>query len=401
MVTANSMIQLDNITKFFGPVCAVDRVSFEVEQGEIVGFLGPNGAGKTTTLRILTSYLPATSGIAKVYNYDVMTESMEVRRNIGYLPESVPLYGEMRVEEYLTYRAKIKGVDRKTRPKRLDYVLDRCRVREVRRRLVGTLSKGYRQRVGLADSLIHDPPILIMDEPTAGLDPIQIRQTLRLIQELSESHTILLSTHILSEVEAICQRVIIINSGRVSYSSSLADLEAQKELILEARGSVDSIRDSLRKLPAVTEVVVSEMDNEFHLFEIQVEDDEDHREDIFKLIAGKGHTIRRFDQKRRRLEEAFFEVIRAQDPLKDAEQSTAIQEMDSSRSAEGIQDKSKTGLMDEDEDEEETRASEEEEMEDQIDDENEDEEEEDEDQEDEDEDEDDEDEADEEKSKLK
>ncbi|HMF20217.1 MAG TPA: ATP-binding cassette domain-containing protein, partial [Gemmataceae bacterium] len=201
------MIQVHNLSKYFGPVQAVDCITFEVDKGEIVGFLGPNGAGKTTTMRILTSYLPATSGIAKVAGYDVMTESMDVRRNIGYLPESVPLYTEMRVEEYLIFRSKLKGVPRKERTARIDFVMDRCRLREVRRRLIGTLSRGYRQRVGLADSMVHDPPILILDEPTAGLDPIQIRETLALIKHLGESHTILLSTHILSEVEAVCERV--------------------------------------------------------------------------------------------------------------------------------------------------------------------------------------------------
>src|SRR5438874_8824304 len=200
------MIQVDNLSKFFGPIMAVDRISFQVDRGEVVGFLGPNGAGKTTTMRILTSFLPATSGIAKVAGFDVMMQSLDVRRNIGYLPESVPLYPEMRVEEYLVYRAKLKGVTRKDRPQHIEYCLERCRIREVRRRLVGTLSKGYRQRVGLADAMIHDPPILIMDEPTAGLDPMQIQETLTLIRQMGQTHTILFSTHILAEVEAVCER---------------------------------------------------------------------------------------------------------------------------------------------------------------------------------------------------
>src|SRR5262245_18940668 len=191
------MIEVSNLTKFFGPVVAVDHVQFEVDRGEIVGFLGPNGAGKTTTMRILTTFLPATSGIAKISGHDVMTESLAVRRHLGYVPESVPLYAEMRVEEYLAYRAKLKGVERKDRQKRIDYCLDRCRIREVRRRLAGTLSKGYRQRVGLADAMIHDPALLILDEPTTGLDPVQINETLDLIKELGQKHTVLLSTHIL------------------------------------------------------------------------------------------------------------------------------------------------------------------------------------------------------------
>src|SRR5438477_2539715 len=166
------MIQVDDLTKYFGPVLAIDHVTFEVDQGEIVGFLGLNGAGKTTTMRILTSYLPATSGVARVAGFDVMTESLDVRKNIGYLPESVPLYPEMRVEEYILFRAKLKGVPRSTRMQRVEYCLERCRLREVRRRLLGTLSKGYRQRVGLADAMVHDPAILILDEAISGVDAL-------------------------------------------------------------------------------------------------------------------------------------------------------------------------------------------------------------------------------------
>src|SRR6516162_5189331 len=213
MIGVRPMIEVDNLTKYFGPVLAVDHVSFNVSRGEIVGLLGLNGAGKTTTMRILTTYLPATSGIAKVAGFDVRTQSLEVRKNVGYLPESVPLYPEMRVEEYITYRAKLKGVPRKGRVAHVDYCLERCRLLSVRRRLIGTLSKGYRQRVGLADAMVHDPQIFILDEPTVGLDPLQIRETLALIRELGEKRTILLSTHILSEIEAICRRVIIITWG--------------------------------------------------------------------------------------------------------------------------------------------------------------------------------------------
>src|SRR5947209_6532077 len=210
------MIEVKNLTKYFGPVLAVDRVTFTVASGGIVGLLGLNGAGKTTTMRILTTYLPATSGSARLANFDVRSQSLEVRQRIGYLPENVPLYPEMRVEEYLTFRAKLRGLPRKDRLERLEYCLERCRIREVRRRLIGTLSKGYRQRVGLADAMIHDPPILILDEPTHGLDPVQIRETLALIRELGEQRTILLTTHILAEIEAICSRVLIIHRGRLS-----------------------------------------------------------------------------------------------------------------------------------------------------------------------------------------
>jgi ABC-2 type transport system ATP-binding protein len=311
------MIQVQNLTKYFGPVLAVDRVSFEVDKGEIVGFLGPNGAGKTTTMRILTTYLPATSGIAKIAGYDVMLQSMEVRRNIGYLPENVPLYGEMRVDEYLQYRAKLKGVPRTTRQKRLEYCLERCRIREVRRRLCGTLSKGYRQRVGLADAMIHDPAILILDEPTSGLDPIQIHETLALIQELGRDHTILLSTHILSEVEAVCERVLIINAGVISFSQTMEELEAHAIVVLEARGGKEQITDTLRGIHGIMEITTHAVGDDINRFEIKPEENQDVREAVFHALAKRDLPVRRLELKRRRLEDAFFEVIRQNDPLKE------------------------------------------------------------------------------------
>jgi ABC-2 type transport system ATP-binding protein len=313
------MIEVDRLSKFFGPVMAIDRVSFEVGAGEVVGFLGPNGAGKTTTMRILTSYLPATSGIARVAGYDVMMQSMDVRRSIGYLPESVPLYPEMRVDEYLVYRAKLKGVNRKDRPGRIDYCLDRCRIREVQRRLLGTLSKGYRQRVGLADAMIHDPPILIMDEPTAGLDPIQIRETLALIKELGENHTILLSTHILSEVEAVCERVIIINAGRIGFSRSLADLERTALILLEVRGPADKVANVLRATPGVAELSTGPAEDGVSSFEVRTLEDRDLREALGQTVVQHGWTLRRLERQRRRLEDAFFDVLRQADPLKESD----------------------------------------------------------------------------------
>jgi ABC-2 type transport system ATP-binding protein len=305
-----SMIQVEHLTKYFGPVLAVDDITFQVARGEIVGFLGPNGAGKTTTMRILTSYLPATSGLARVAGHDVMTESMDVRRNIGYLPESVPLYPEMRVEEYLGYRAKLKGVERRQRQTRLDYCLDRCRIREVRRRLIGTLSRGYRQRVGLADALIHDPPILIMDEPTAGLDPLQIRDTLRLIQELGEQHTILLSTHILSEVEAVCGRVIIISAGRIGLDRSMADLANEEAVImLEVRGPAEQVANVLRTTDGVVQVTTQSQRDGLAAFEVRTQQNNDLRETLSQRVAKNGWTLRRLDLRRRKLEDHFIDVV--------------------------------------------------------------------------------------------
>ncbi len=311
------MIKVEQLTKFFGPILAIDNVTFEVEEGEIVGFLGLNGAGKTTTMRILTSYLPATSGVAKVAGFDVMTQSIEVRRNIGYLPESVPLYPEMRVEEYINFRAKLKGVPRKERLGRVEYCLDRCRLREVRRRLIGTLSKGYRQRVGLAEAMVNDPPILILDEPTTGLDPMQIRETLALIKELGDKHTVLLSTHILPEVEAVCERVIIINAGRVNFSRSLSDIESQAVILVEARGPGDLVAEVLKGIQGVTGVASQGGEDGLASYSVHTSDNSDLRENIGKALTNRGWAIRRLDRKRGKLEDAFFDVLRAQDPLKE------------------------------------------------------------------------------------
>ncbi|HXG10439.1 MAG TPA: ATP-binding cassette domain-containing protein [Gemmataceae bacterium] len=325
------MIQVDQLTKYFGPILAVDHISFEVAKGEIVGFLGLNGAGKTTTMRILTTYLPATSGVAKVAGYDVMTESMEVRRHIGYLPESVPLYTEMRVEEYLHYRAKLKGVERKERAKRIEQSLERCRIREVRRRLIGTLSKGYRQRVGLADAMVHDPPILILDEPTVGLDPLQIRETLNTIKELGRQHTILLSTHILPEVEAVCERVIIINRGQIALDKKLSELATEAAVIvIEVRGPAEQVVNVLRTTDGVAQVTPLPVSDGVVGYEVRTHQDRDLREVISQRMARNGWPIRRLDLRRRRLEDHFVNVIMGDHspfPSRPAarESSTAIQ----------------------------------------------------------------------------
>jgi ABC-2 type transport system ATP-binding protein len=310
------MIEVRNLTKYFGPVLAVYKINFEVARGTIVGFLGPNGAGKTTTMRILTTYLPATSGIARVAGHDVMEESMEVRKKIGYLPESVPLYPEMRVEEYLHYRAQLKGVERKDRTSRVEYCLDRGRLRQVRRRLLGTLSKGYRQRVGLADAMIHDPPILILDEPTTGLDPIQIRETLALIKELGRDHTVLLSTHILSEVETICDHVIIINAGHIGLSRKMSELDTDPTLVLEVRGPSDQVANAIKSTDGVVQVSAQPIEDGLTAFEIRTQNAQDLREAISQRITRNGWIIRRLDVRRKRLEDRYMEVMREQDPLK-------------------------------------------------------------------------------------
>jgi ABC-2 type transport system ATP-binding protein len=237
------MIHVSHLTKYYGDYPAVQDVSFDVPAGQIVGFLGPNGAGKTTTMRILAGYITATSGKATIAGHDVFWDTVEVRRNIGYMPESCPLYKEMRVDEYLHFRAGIKGIYGNQRRQRISYVLKRCWLSDVDRQIIGTLSKGYRQRVGLADALLANPPVLILDEPTAGLDPTQIRSTRGLIRELGQQHTILLSTHILSEVEATCNRVIIIHRGKVAVSADMDELKGRASskayLLMILRGESD------------------------------------------------------------------------------------------------------------------------------------------------------------------
>ena len=219
------MIEVENLTKWYGHTLALDRASFTVEKGQIVGFLGPNGAGKSTTLRILTAYLPATSGKARVAGHDVLLDSLAVRSSIGYMPENVPLYGEMRVEEYLRFRAGLKGVPARQRHTAADRALNMAGLGDVRRRLVGELSKGYRQRVGLADALVADPPVLVLDEPTIGLDPTQIQEVRRLIRSLGGSHTVLLSSHILPEVEKTCSHLVIISAGRIAAAGTVDQLK--------------------------------------------------------------------------------------------------------------------------------------------------------------------------------
>jgi ABC-2 type transport system ATP-binding protein len=302
------MITVERLTKYFGHVMAVDDVSFQVEKNEIVGLLGNNGAGKTTIMRILTTFLPASSGVARVAGYDVMNDSLEVRKRIGYLPESVPLYGEMRVEEYLDYRAKLKGVDRKARPKRIEYCLDRCRVLGVRRALVGTLSKGFRQRVGLADAMIADPPILILDEPTDGLDPGQKQDTLGMLKDLGRDHTIMLSSHMLTEVESIAQRVIIVRRGRLGLAKRLNELETDAVVLVETRGPAEPVTRALRAVAGVAQVLHKPADDGVTLFEVRPTQGADPREAIAAEMAKNGWALRRLDMRRRGLQDRWNEI---------------------------------------------------------------------------------------------
>jgi ABC-2 type transport system ATP-binding protein len=308
---ATAAINVQNLTKSYGPVLAVDDISFQVQPGELVGFLGPNGAGKSTCMRILTTWLPASSGYAWLAGFDVMYESMEVRKRIGYLPESVPLYPEMRVRECLMYRAKLKGVERMGRTARIDYCLEKCRIKEVQNRLLGTLSKGYRQRVGLADAMLADPPILILDEPTSGLDPVQIAETLNTIKELGGKHTVLFSTHILSEVEKVCERVIIINRGRIKFDDTMKSIENRKPtLLIDIRGPLEVVTKFLQDQPELALAGTKQVDGDLNTFELKTQDRyKDFREELARRVAAKGWGIRRLELRRERLEDLFTAVV--------------------------------------------------------------------------------------------
>jgi ABC-2 type transport system ATP-binding protein len=300
---ATPAIDVQNLTKSYGPVLAVDDVSFQVKPGELVGFLGPNGAGKSTCMRVLTTWLPASRGYARVAGFDVMYESMQVRQRVGYLPESVPLYAEMRVREYLSYRAKLKGVPREGRNARLDYCIVKCRIKGVENRLLGTLSKGYRQRVGLADAMLADPPILILDEPTSGLDPVQIN-------ELGGRHTVLLSTHILTEVEKVCERVIIIDKGKLKLDKTMKEIESSEPAYaVEVRGPGTAVGAWLKEQPELTSVEEKKAHGDHTEFEVRGKSGTDPREALATKLHAKGWGLRKLELRPVKLEALFNEVV--------------------------------------------------------------------------------------------
>jgi ABC-2 type transport system ATP-binding protein len=304
------MIEVEKLSKQYGIFHAVDRLTFAVGRGEIVGFLGPNGAGKTTTMRILTTFLPPTSGRARLAGHDILDEPLGVRSRVGYLPENVPLYPEMRVREYLEFRAKLKDVPRSKRRTAIEHVLGRCRIRDVESRIIGQLSKGYRQRVGLAEAMVHDPDILILDEPTAGLDPIQIREVRDLIRELGDRHTILLSTHIMQEVEAVCGRVIVIVQGRIVVDDQLDKLRSEVAIVVQARGPAEPVRNVLETTQGVARVILKGVEDDVANFEIHPREGSDPREAIAQRIVQNGWGLRRLEWRRSTLEERFVQAVR-------------------------------------------------------------------------------------------
>lgn len=305
-------IDVSRLTKRYDAVTALSEVSFSVQAGEIMGFLGPNGAGKTTALRILTGMLAPTDGTVRVDGIDVTRDPVGVRRRLGYLPEHVALYPELRVREYLAYRAAIKGVPGRERRAKVDEAMARCRIADVERKLIGRLSKGYRQRVALADALVGNPKILILDEPTVGLDPHQIRQTRELITEFGRDATILLSTHILPEVEMLCHRVAIINRGRVIAVDTPAKLRQRLRgtsiLRVELRGELAAIEPALKQLPGVERVNVRGQRDGFTAFEIETAPETDVREAIFRLAVTGRWTLRELSAQDASLEDIFIHL---------------------------------------------------------------------------------------------
>ena len=283
------MIQVENVTKRYGPTLAVSDLSFEVQKGEILGFLGPNGAGKTTTMRIITGYLPATAGRVRVAGFDVAEEPLEVKRRIGYLPELPPVYPDMTVTEYLAFVGRIKGVARGDLKKRVDEVSAKTAVTDVRDRQIGKLSKGYRQRVGLAQAIIHNPDVLILDEPTAGLDPKQIIETRELIKGLAGQHTIVLSTHILPEVSKTCQRVVVINAGRIAAVGAPDELTQRLQgfetVLVTADGPRAEIKGKLQAVSGVTLVEEHEAKDSRATFEVHAEKGHDVRAELARAVV--------------------------------------------------------------------------------------------------------------------
>ena len=304
------MIKVSNLSKKYVGKPAVDNISFNVESGEIVGFLGPNGAGKTTTIRMLTGYIPPTSGTALIGGYDIFLNSLIAKQKIGYMPENVPLYDDMRVREYLLFRAELKGLRGQDVRKHMNEALELCSIKDIKSQMISSLSKGFRQRVGLADALINKPPLLILDEPTNGLDPSQIRSFRELIKELAENHTILISTHILSEVELTCDRVLIINKGKMIGNNTPLELsekiKSSTTISLELKSQDHDIRDTISNISGIKKVTLEKQEDDWKFFRIRVDYGNDLREEIMNLGNKRNWLIREIHYQRSNLEDCLL-----------------------------------------------------------------------------------------------
>jgi len=309
------VIEVENLTKFYGPVPALRHVSFTVEQGETVGFLGPNGAGKTTTLRILTCFMPPTSGIARVAGLDCQLNSLEVRAKIGYLPENVPLYSEMTTRRFLEFAATAKGVTRSRTKQEIERVMQICAITPVASRTIGHLSKGYRQRIGIAQALLNDPPILILDEPTIGLDPTQIVEIRALIKDLGAERTIILSSHILPEVSQICQRILIINNGQIIATDTPANLITQLQDNLQVHLEVEGPRSEIiEKLGGVPGVLTVQPTKGESTYVIECERGQDVRSEVARTVVEHGWQLRELKLQDLSLEEIFMQLVTDEEP---------------------------------------------------------------------------------------
>jgi len=308
------MIEVSNLTKRYAGRTAVDDISFTVARGEIVGLLGPNGAGKSTTMRVLSGFLPANSGTVRVAGYDVFYDSDEARRRIGYMPENNPLHPEMRVREYLKFRARLKGLGWGRSRERVTKVMEQCGLADVGRRVIGQLSKGYRQRVGLADALVHDPELIILDEPTIGLDPHQIRAVRALIKSLAGKHTVLISTHILPEVEMMCGRVLIMFNGRVLASDTPDNLQRRmaggSQVIAEIAGPLEALNAAWESLPEVEHYDVTAADGDFFRCALTPREGVDLRAKVFELASKHGWVLRELSRSRHSLEDIYVQVTK-------------------------------------------------------------------------------------------
>jgi len=306
------MIEVENLTKRYGPTLAVSEVSFNVQKGEVLGFLGPNGAGKTTTMRVITGFLPPTQGKVRVAGYDVTEEPLEAKRRTGYLPESPPVYPDMTVDEYLTFVARIKGVPRRDVRKRLNEVVEKCAATEVRRRQIGKLSKGYRQRVGLAQALIHNPDVLVLDEPTAGLDPKQIIETRELIKGLAGQHTVVLSTHILPEVSKTCQRVVVINAGLIVAVGTPDELTRRLQgfetVLITVDGPAAEIMDKFQRVGGVNWVEPRDSSQGRVTLEVHSEKDKDVRAELAQAVVESGWKLLELKTSGLSLEDIFLKL---------------------------------------------------------------------------------------------
>lgn len=306
------MIEVEHLTRYYGQKAAIQDVTFRVEKGEILGFLGPNAAGKTTTMRILTCYMPATSGTARVAGFDVFQDSIEVRKRIGYLPENPPLYPEMTVESFLDFVSKIKGIGPRERRRKIEKVMDMCDIIDVKDTVIGKLSRGYKQRVGLAQALVHDPEVLILDEPTIGLDPKQIIEVRKLIKELGGKRTIILSTHILPEVSMTCNRVVIINEGRVVAEDTpenlTAKLKGSEKMFIHVEGPVEEVERTIKALDGVTKISREEGDHQRGAFIIESRLGMDVRKRLAKTIVENGWGLLELKPIGMSLEEVFLRL---------------------------------------------------------------------------------------------